>query len=323
MELLLLTRNPKLYSHKRLIEAARLRGHKTHVAYTTRVCMNVVAGRPDVTYRGHPLPRVDAVIPRIGASVTYYGLAVLRQLEIMGIWSVNSSIGIARSRDKLQSLQILAGEGVGLPPTAFARTPKDTDNAIALLGGAPVIVKMNNGTHGNGVVLAETLSSARSFIDAFNGKGINILIQKYIKEATGTDLRCLVVGDKVVAAMERRAASGDFRSNLHRGGSAVAAKISPLEEDVALRSARALGLNVAGVDMLRSNEGPMIMEVNSSPGLEGIEGATGVDVAGSIIAYIEEQCIPRNGEAHAGPNGSYENGRANGEANGAHLVANA
>jgi ribosomal protein S6--L-glutamate ligase len=227
------------------------------------------------------------VIPRIGASVTFYGLAVLRQFEMMGVYPLNESVAIGRSRDKLRSMQLLARDGIGLPVTTFAYDPKQTEEVIALAGGAPLVIKLLEGTQGIGVVLADTERSAKSVIEAFRGANVNILVQEFIKEAGGTDIRALVVGGKVVAAMQRSGAEGEFRSNLHRGGSAKTVKITPEERSTALRAAKAMGLNVCGVDMLRSNHGPVVMEVNSSPGLEGVENATGIDIAGKIIEFLE------------------------------------
>ncbi len=292
MKLCMMARNPELYSHRRLIEAAEARGHTLDIVNTLRVTMNITSRRPALYYNGEKLPKYDAVIPRIGASVTFYGLAVLRQFELMGVYPLNESVAIGRSRDKLRSMQLLAEAGVGLPVTAFAHDPKQTDQVIEMVGGAPVVIKLLEGTQGIGVVLAETHNSARSVIEAFRGANVNILVQEFIKEAGNSDIRVIVVGGRVVAAMERSGAAGDFRSNLHRGGSSRSIKISPEERSTAVRSAKRLGLNVAGVDLLRSNHGPVVMEVNSSPGLEGIEKATGVDVADKIIKLIEKNALP-------------------------------
>ena len=288
MKIAMLARNANLYSHQRLVEAAHARGHEIDILNTLRVTMNITSHRPEAYYQGAKLGKYDAVIPRIGASVTFYGLAVLRQFEMMNVWSLNESVAIGRSRDKLRSLQILARKGLGLPVTAFAHDPRQTDEVIQMVGGAPVVIKLLEGTQGIGVVLGETEKSARSVIEAFRGANVNILVQEFIKEANATDIRCFVIGNKVVASMQRKGAEGDFRSNLHRGGSASSIKITPEERSTAVRAARAMGLNVAGVDMLRSNHGPVIMEVNSSPGLEGIEKASGKDIAGRIIEFIEE-----------------------------------
>jgi ribosomal protein S6--L-glutamate ligase len=292
MKIVMMARNPDLYSHKRLIEAAETRGHRIDVIDTLKVYMNISSHQPDVRYRGERLTGYEAVIPRIGASVTSYGLAVLRQFEMMGVWPLNESVAIGRSRDKLRSLQLLARAGVGLPVTAYAHSSKLTDDVIAIAGGAPVVIKLLEGTQGIGVVLGETHNSAKSVIEAFRGVNVNILVQEFIKEAGGSDIRCLVIGEKVIAAMKRQGAEGDFRSNLHRGGTAKSIKITPEERAVATRAAKTLGLNVCGVDLLRSNHGPVIMEVNSSPGLEGIEAATGLDIAGKIIEFIEKRAKP-------------------------------
>jgi ribosomal protein S6--L-glutamate ligase len=284
----MLARNPKLYSHRRLCEAAAARGHEIHVVNTLRCYMNITSHRPELHYNGERLEGFDAVIPRIGASVTYYGLAVLRQFEMMGVWPLNESVAIGRARDKLRSMQLLARAGIGLPVTAFAHDPKQTDAVIEMVGGAPVIIKLIEGTQGLGVILGETQSSAKSTIEAFRAQNVNILVQEFIREAGGSDLRAFVVGKKVIAAMQRTGAAGEFRSNLHRGGSAKAIRITPEERSTALRAARVMGLNVCGVDMLRSNHGSVVMEVNSSPGLEGVEKATGIDVAGEIVAFLEK-----------------------------------
>ena len=292
MKIAMMARNPNLYSHKRLVEAAEKRGHTIDIINTLQCYMNITSHRPELRYKGEKLVGYDAVIPRIGVSVTFYGLAVLRQFETMGVWPLNESVGIGRSRDKLRSLQLLAREGIGLPVTGFANSPKFADDVIKIAGGAPCVIKLLEGTQGLGVILGETANSAKSVIEAFGGAKVNILVQEFIKEAGGTDIRCLVVGGKVVAAMRRKGAEGDFRSNLHRGGSAQLIKITPEERSTAVRSAKALGLNVCGVDMLRSNHGPVVMEVNSSPGLEGVETATGIDVAGKIIEFIKEHAKP-------------------------------
>ncbi|HET6603745.1 MAG TPA: 30S ribosomal protein S6--L-glutamate ligase [Xanthomonadaceae bacterium] len=292
MRIALLARNATLYSHQRLTEAALQRGHEIEHINTLKCYMNITSHRPELRYKGVKLEGFDAVIPRIGASVTFYGLAVLRQFEMMGVYPLNESVAIGRSRDKLRSLQLLARKGLGLPVTAFAYDTANTDEVIELCGGAPVIVKLLEGTQGIGVVLGETARSAKSVIEAFRGARVNILVQEFIKEAGGTDIRALVVGEKVIAAMQRKGAEGEFRSNLHRGGSARSIKITPEERSTAIRAARSMGLNVAGVDMLRSNHGPVIMEVNSSPGLEGVEKATGIDVAGKIIEFLETHAQP-------------------------------
>jgi ribosomal protein S6--L-glutamate ligase len=256
--------------------------------------MNITSHRPELRYRGEELAGYDAVIPRIGASITFYGLAVLRQFEMMGVYPLNESVAIGRSRDKLRSLQLLARAGIGLPVTGFANSAKYSDDVIKIAGGAPVVIKLLEGTQGIGVVLGETHNSAKSVIEAFRGAKINILVQEFIKEAGGMDIRCLVVDGKVIAAMKRQGAEGDFRSNLHRGGSATTMKITPEERSTAVRAAKTMGLNVCGVDLLRSNHGPVVMEVNSSPGLEGVENATGIDIAGKIIEFLEKNAKPYN-----------------------------
>lgn len=294
MKIVMLARNAKLYSHQRIKEAAEQRGHTLDIVDTLKCYMNIAAHRPEVYYKGEKLPTYDAVIPRIGASITFYGLAVLRQFEMMGVYPLNESVAIGRSRDKLRSLQILAREGVGLPVTTFAHDPNQTEEVVNLAGGAPLVIKLLEGTQGIGVVLADTDRSAKSVIEAFRGAQVNILVQEFIKEAGGEDIRALVVGGKVVAAMRRKGAEGEFRSNLHRGGSASTIKITPEERSTAIRSAKRMGLNVAGVDMLRSNHGPVVMEVNSSPGLEGVENATGIDVAGKIIDLLEKNARAGN-----------------------------
>ena len=292
MKIAMMARNPNLYSHKRLVEAAAERGHRMDIINTLQCYMNITSHRPELRYKGEKLTGYDAVIPRIGASITFYGLAVLRQFEMMGVYPLNESVAIGRSRDKLRSLQLLARDGIGLPVTGFANSAKFADDVIKIAGGAPVVIKLLEGTQGIGVVLGETHNSAKSVIEAFGGAKINILVQEFIKEAGGMDIRCLVVGDKVVASMKRQGAEGDFRSNLHRGGSAQTIKITPEERSTAVRSAKAMGLNVCGVDMLRSNHGSVVMEVNSSPGLEGVEKATGIDIAGKIIEFLEKNAKP-------------------------------
>ena len=288
MKFAMLARNPNLYSHKRIVEAAEARGHELEILDTLQCYMNITSHRPEIFYRGEKLSGYDAVIPRIGSSVTFYGLAVLRQFEMMGVWPLNESVAIGRSRDKLRSMQILARRGIGLPVTCFAHSAKQADELIEMAGGAPVVIKLLEGTQGIGVVLGETHNSARSVIEAFRGANVQILVQEFIKEAGGEDFRIFVVGDKVVGAMKRKGADGDFRSNLHRGGTASTVRITPEERSTAKRAAKAMGLNVCGVDILRSNHGPVVMEVNSSPGLEGIENATSRDVGGAIIEFIEK-----------------------------------
>jgi ribosomal protein S6--L-glutamate ligase len=288
MKIAVLSTNPDLYSTRRLVEAGIERGHEMPIYNHKRCYMNIVSSDPSVHYNGEAIEGVDAIIPRIGASVSFYGSAVVRQFEVMGVYSVNESVAITRSRDKLRSSQILARRGIGLPKTGFANAPGDTDDLLELVGGAPVVIKLLEGTQGVGVVLAETKKAAESVIEAFRGLKANFMVQEFIKEAGGADLRCFVVGDKVVAAMMRQGKEGEFRSNLHRGGSAKLVKISPEERKTAVRSAQLMGLNIAGVDLLRSSRGPVVMEVNSSPGLEGIEKATQRDVASMIIEFIEK-----------------------------------
>lgn len=292
MKIAILSCNPKLYSTQRLVEAAETRGHEVRVFNTTKCYMDIASHRPGVHYKGERLGSYDAVIPRIGVSVTFYGAAVVRQFEMMGIYSVNESVAITRSRDKLRSLQILARAGIGLPLTGFANAPDSTQDLIRLVGGAPLVLKLLEGTQGKGVVLAETQKAAESLIDAFRELKANFLVQEFVKESSGSDIRCFVIGEKVVAAMQRTAREGEFRSNIHRGGTATLVRLTPEERATAVRAARKMGLNVAGVDLLRSNHGPVIMEVNSSPGLEGIETATKKDVAGLIIQFIEKNARP-------------------------------
>lgn len=288
MKIAVLSRNPKLYSTRRLVEAAKDRGHEAAVYDHLRCYMNIASGKPEVHYRGEVVSGCGAVIPRIGASVTFYGTAVLRQFEMMGVYPLNESVAISRSRDKLRSLQLLSRKGIGVPATGFASAPNDTADLLDSVGTPPYVVKLIEGTQGKGVVLAETRKAAESLVDAFSGLHANFLVQEFIKEAGGADIRCLVVGDKVVAAMKRQAKEGEFRSNLHCGGSASITRLTPEERATAVKAAKIMGLNVAGVDLLRSERGPLIMEVNSSPGLEGIEKATGKDVAGMIIQFIEK-----------------------------------
>ena len=281
------------YSTRRLVEVGEARGHTVEVIDTTRCYMAINALAPEVHYDGKRLPRYDAVIPRIGASVTQYGTAVIRQFETIGTYCVNGSAGITASRDKLHAHQVLARHKIGMPTTAFASSPKDTGNLIGLVGSAPLIVKLLESTQGKGVVLAETKKAAESVISAFRGLRANFLVQHFVKEAAGEDVRCLVIGGKVIAAMKRTGAEGDFRSNLHQGGQAHVTRISREERDVAVRAARAFGLNMAGVDLLRSADGPKVLEVNSSPGFEGIETATKKDLIGRLYDEIESHVRPR------------------------------
>ena len=292
MKIAVLSRNPDLYSTIRLMEAGEKRGHEMHIINHVLCYMGIVSHRPEIHYQGAKLEGFDAVIPRIGASVTFYGTAVVRQFEMMGVYSVNESVAISRSRDKLRSLQLLSRKGIGLPVSGFAHSTKATDDLIQMVGGAPLIVKLLEGTQGKGVILAETDKAAESTIQAFRSLKTRFLVQEFIKESGGADIRCFVVGDRVVASMMRKGAAGDFRSNIHRGGSAQKIKITPEERSTAVRSAKIMGLNVSGVDLLRSNHGPLVMEVNSSPGLEGIEKATNVDIAGKIFAFIEKNAKP-------------------------------
>lgn len=286
MKIGILSRKATLYSTRRLKEAAEKRGHDVRVVDYSRCYMNITSRNPQVLLAGHPL-NFDAVIPRIGASMTFYGTAVVRQFEMMGVFSANESQAISRSRDKLRALQLLSRAGVGLPVTSFARSTKDIEGLIRVVGGAPLVIKLLEGTQGVGVVLAETEKAAESVIAAFNQIDANILVQEFIKEADGADVRAFIVDGKVVAAMKRQGPEGEFRSNIHRGGTASAIKLTPEERSTATRAAKILGLRIAGVDMLRSKHGTLVLEVNSSPGLEGIESASGKDVAESIIEYLE------------------------------------
>ncbi len=293
MKIAILSRNAKLYSTARLVEAARARGHRVRVLDPLRCYMRIAPGDFAVHYKGRALADYDAVIPRVGASITFYGTAVLRQFEMMGVYTPNSSDAILRARDKLRCLQMLARENIGLPTTVFGDYPDDTADLLAMLGEPPHVIKLNEGAQGQGVLLAEKRSASQGVIEAFRGLYANFLVQEFIREARGADIRCFVVGGRVAAAMRRQARAGEFRSNLHRGGSATPAKLSQAEVDTALRAARTMGLNVAGVDLLRSRRGPLVLEVNSSPGLEGIEAATGVDVAGEVIDYLARRVRKR------------------------------
>lgn len=288
MKICILSRGPKLYSTARLVEACEQKGFEVEVVDPLRCYMNITSNRPSVNYKDRTLNDFDAVIPRIGASITFYGTAVLRQFEMAGAFAVNESVGISRSRDKLRSLQLLSKKGLGLPVTGFAHSTKMTQDLIKNVGGAPLIIKVLEGTQGKGVVLADTDSAAESVIDMLRTLKAHFLVQEYIKEAGGADIRCFVIGDKVVASMKRQGAPGEFRSNLHKGGTASSIKITPEERSTAVRAAKAMGLNIAGVDLLRSNHGPLVMEVNSSPGIEGIESTTGKDIAGLIIEFIQK-----------------------------------
>jgi ribosomal protein S6--L-glutamate ligase len=292
MKIGILSRKSTIYSTNSLVEAAIKRGHSVSVIDPLLCYMDITSHHPAIHYKGKKLEGFDAIIPRIGASITFYGTAVVRQFEMMGVYCVNESVAISRSRDKLRSLQLLARKGIGLPVTGFAHSTKFTDDLISMVGGAPLVVKMIEGTQGIGVVLAETQKAAQSVIQAFRSLEANILVQEFIKESQGSDIRCWVIGSKIVAAMKRQGAEGEFRSNLHRGGQATKIKITPEERSTAIRAAKIMGLRVAGVDLLRSNHGPVVMEVNSSPGLKGIETITGIDVAGMVISYIEKNAGP-------------------------------
>ena len=288
MKIAILSRNPNLYSTSRLQEAAEARDHTVRVIDYLRCFTNITAHRPTVIFQGEELKDVDAVIPRIGAANTFYGTAVVRQFEMMGVFTANDSQAISRARDKLRALQLLARNGIGLPVTGFAHSTKDIDGLLETVGGPPVVVKLVEGTQGIGVVLAETKKAAESVILAFRQLNANILVQEYIKEARGADIRAFVVGGRVVASVKRQSAPGEFRSNLHRGGTAVEVKLTPEERSIASRAAKTMGLNVCGVDVVRSTHGPVVLEVNSSPGLEGVEKASKIDVATRIIQYVEK-----------------------------------
>ncbi len=300
MKIAILSRNRRLYSTRRLVEACTERGHEVRVLDTLKCYMELNSSEPVVWYKGERLEGFDAIIPRIGASITPYGLAVIRQFEMLGTYSLTESVALGRSRDKLRALQLLSRKNVGMPVSSFAHDVHNTKELIKLVGGAPVVVKLLEGTQGRGVVLAETAKAAESVIDAFRELKADFLVQEFIKEAGGADVRCLVIGKKVVAAMQRTAASGEFRSNLHRGGTAELTRLTPAERATAVKAAQIMGLNVAGVDILRSSRGPLVMEVNSSPGLEGIETASKKNVAAEIVKFIEE---------NAGPNKNKTRGR--------------
>jgi len=293
MKIGILSQNENLYSTRRLRQACEERGHEAVIINALRCYMNINSVQPSIHFEGNNLTGFDAIIPRIGSDITFYGCSVLRQFEMMDVFSVNQSIAISRSRDKLRSLQLLSRKGVGMPITGFASKPDDVPDLIKMVGGAPLVIKLLEGTQGIGVVLAETQKAAESVIEAFMGLKANIMVQEFIEEAGGADIRCFVIGDKVIAAMKRQAADGEFRSNLHRGGSATLIRISPEERKTAVAAAKAMGLSIAGVDLLRSKRGPLVMEVNSSPGLEGIESATGKDIAGLIVEYIEKHATKK------------------------------
>lgn len=298
MKIAILSRNRNLYSTSRLVQAAEARGHEVLVLDHMKCVLVIEQGRPHIYYNGKEITGINAVIPRIGASATFYGSAVVRQFEMMKIFTAVESQALTRSRDKLRSLQILARAGLGIPKTAFASSPKDKDidSVITSIGGAPCVVKLLEGTQGIGVILAENAKAAKSVVEAFLKLEANMLVQEFIKEAGGADVRAFVVDGQVVGAMKRQAKDGEFRSNLHRGGTATVIKLSAAERETAIKAAKKLGLGVAGVDLLQSSRGPLVMEVNSSPGLEGIEGATGIDIATKIIEYVERNEFNRPGE---------------------------
>ena len=284
----ILSRNPKLYSTSRLVEAIGERGAESTVIDPLHCVVNLSKKRPEIDFHGHAIKDLHGIVPRIGASITFYGLAVLRQFEMMGVFSANESQAVARSRDKLRTLQLFSRHDIGMPATAFARRREDLRDAIKRVGGTPVVLKLLEGTQGVGVILAESISTAESVLDAMFSLKQNLLIQAFVQESKGQDIRAIVVGNRVVAAMRRTAAPGEFRSNVHRGGSARAETLDPEYERTAIEAARVLGLNIAGVDLMPSKDGPMVLEVNSSPGLQGIEGATGIDVAGAMIDFVLE-----------------------------------
>lgn len=288
MKIGILSRNPKIYSTDRLVKAAVNRGHEVRVINPIRCYMNITSAKPMVHYLDRTLDDFNVIIPRIGASITYYGSAILRQFEMMGVYSLNESNSITRSRDKLRCLQILSRSGIGLPTTSYAHSTQMSEKLVSMVGSAPCVIKLIEGTQGKGVILAETKKAAESVIDGFRQMKAHFIVQEFIRESNGSDIRAFVIGDKVVASMIRKAKDGEFRSNLHRGGSAMPVDITPEESAAAINSAKALGLNVAGVDLLRSSRGPLVLEVNSSPGLQGIEASTGLDIAGMIIEYIEK-----------------------------------
>lgn len=296
MKIAILSRNSRLYSTYRLYEAAVSRGHKVRVIDSLKCYMNINPGKSEVHYKqGEILENFDAIIPRIGASTTFYATAVLRQFESMGTYSLNPSMAITRSRDKLRAHQVLSRKGIGMPITGFAHSPSNTKDLIKMVGGAPVVIKLLEGTQGKGILLAENSRMAETLIEAFRDLEAFFLVQEFIKEAKGMDIRCFVIGDKVVAAMSRSAQSGDFRANIHRGGTAQMIKITPTERKMAVQAAKVIGLNVAGVDIVRSSRGPLVLEVNSSPGLKGIEAASGLNIAEMIIKYLENNAKPLNG----------------------------
>jgi ribosomal protein S6--L-glutamate ligase len=289
MKIAVLSANPKLYSTSRLVDAAIERGHEVEVINHNHCYVAMETGNNNVYLGEQALTDFQAIIPRIGASVTFYGSSIIRQFEVKQVYTTLSSLALVRSRDKLRATQVLAKHGIGIPKTVFAKQPRDVQNLIKTVGGPPLIVKLLEGTQGLGVVLAETKTAAKSVIEAFYGLNANILVQEFIKEAGGSDIRVVVVGGKVIAAYKRQGQEGEFRSNLHRGGQGEKVKLSAAEKKTAVAATKALGLNIAGVDMLRSERGPLVLEVNSSPGFEGVEKVTGTDVAGKIIEFIEKQ----------------------------------
>ncbi|MES2203592.1 MAG: 30S ribosomal protein S6--L-glutamate ligase [Pseudomonadota bacterium] len=300
MKLAILSQRESIYSTKRLKEAALARGHNVSIIDYQKCYMNITSSNPSIYYQGQEASHFDAIIPRIGAKRTFYGAAIVRQFETMGVYSINSSLAITRSRDKLRAQQLLAMKGVDMPITGFAPSADHIHDLIDVVGGTPLIIKLLEGTQGIGVVLAETPKAAESVVQTLAGLNANIIIQEFIKESKGEDIRCFVVGEKVVAAMKRQAEPGEFRANIHRGGAAKAIKITAEERDIAIKAAKIMGLKMAGVDILRSNRGPLVLEVNSSPGLEGIEAATGKDIASMIVRYIEKKAKP------IGPNSRYQ-----------------
>lgn len=294
MKIAILATDPDLYSNKRLMEAGQARGHDMRFIAIKNCYMDITARKPEIHYRGgEVLERFDAVIPRIRPALTFYGTAVLRQFEMQGAYCLNGPVSIARAQDKLRTLQLLCSEDVDIPRTGYANSPLDTKDLIRTVGGAPVVIKLLEGTQGKGVVLAETAKAAESVINAFKSLRANILVQEYIKESAGVDLRCFVIGDKVVGAIERRAAKGEFRANIHLGGTGHKVKISPKERKLAVAAAKVVGLRASGVDIIRAHDGPKVIEVNASPGLEGIEGTTQKDIAGLMIEHVEKQVEKR------------------------------
>jgi ribosomal protein S6--L-glutamate ligase len=290
LRIAVLARNANLYSHKRLVEAGEQRGHQVTIIDTGKCYMNITAKKPAVHYKGESLAKkFDAIIPRVGASFSFYGASVIRQFEMMGVYTVTGSVPFARSRDKLRSLQLLSRKGIAMPKTAFANSVNEIDDLIKMVGGAPLVVKLLEGTQGRGVVLCDNTKSAKSIITAFKQANMRILVQEFIQEANGKDLRCFVVGNKIVGAFQRTAPEGEFRANLHQGGTADKVELTKEEAKMAIDAAKVMGLHVSGVDLIRSARGPLVLEINSSPGLEGIEKATGKDIAGEIIKFVEKQ----------------------------------